>query len=131
MQIPSDVLLTADSNMLGTVIRNLLSNAAKFTPFGGHIKITAHIEDSQFVHMTIEDSGIGMNSEMLKNLFSYSTKVNRRGTEGEPSTGLGLLLCKELIEKHGGSIQVESTVSEGSKFSIALPLDYNSGIRKD
>jgi signal transduction histidine kinase len=94
--------------MLQTVIRNLVSNAVKFTPNGGKISLSAKTTGNKSVEIAIKDTGIGMNSAMVDNLFRLDVRTNRPGTEGEPSTGLGLLLCKEFIEKHGGKIWVES-----------------------
>lgn len=121
LDVPVEIEINADSNMLETVIRNLISNAVKFTPCGGVITVQAYIDESRNVLMSIEDTGIGMNPEIIEKLFSYDTRINRRGTEGEPSTGLGLLLCKELIAKHGGNLKVDSKEGSGSKFTFTLP----------
>jgi len=112
----------ADINMLQTVVRNLVSNAVKFTPRGGRISISSNLEDPNAITIAIKDSGIGMKNEMLENLFHIEAKNRRPGTEGETSTGLGLLLCKEFVEKHGGKIWVESEVGKGSNFVFTLPI---------
>ena len=128
VDIPAGKVIVADLNMLETVIRNLLSNAIKFTPRGGRIVVRAKADDKQIVHFSIEDNGIGMNKDVVDKLFSYDTRANRRGTDGEPSTGLGLLLCKELIEKHGGNLMVRSEEGSGSIFTFTIP--HNSEVTK-
>ena len=121
--IPADLRVIADTNMLQTVIRNFVSNAVKFTPKGGKISLTAKAVDTKSIEITIKDSGIGMSPAILNNLFELNVKTNRKGTEGEPSTGLGLLLCKEFIEKLGGKMRVESKEGKGSIFHFSLPIE--------
>jgi PAS domain S-box-containing protein len=104
--------IKADFNSLQTIIRNLVSNAIKFTPFGGEVTIRA--ESGKRTRISISDTGIGMDSDMVTKLFSIDSKINRPGTDGELSTGLGLLLVKEMVEKHGGHITVESEVNKGT-----------------
>ncbi|MEI6089146.1 MAG: PAS domain S-box protein [bacterium] len=118
--IPLDVVVFADRNMIQTIIRNLVSNAVKFTPKGGQITISAKYSDDQSVEISIKDTGIGMSPKILNNLFLSDVNTNRKGTEGELSTGLGLMLCKEFIEKHGGKLCVESEVGKGSNFYFIL-----------
>jgi PAS domain S-box-containing protein len=115
-----DLEIFADLHMLETVVRNLVSNAIKFTPVGGEVIISASKSDNQSVEINVIDSGIGMSPEMIRKLFHISEKISRQGTEGEPSTGLGLLLCKEFIERHNGRIHVESIEGKGSKFAFTL-----------
>ena len=122
IQIPDDYKIIADSNMIQTVIRNLVSNAIKFTPKGGNIEITALQSENNESIISVSDNGIGMSHEILDNLFSIGKKINRKGTEGEPSTGLGLIICKDFIKKHGGHIQVNSLPGKGSTFTISLPF---------
>lgn len=110
----------ADNHILQAVIRNIFSNAVKFTPKGGTIIIQGK-EDDKNTTIAIKDSGIGMNSKMLDNLFQLDMKTNRNGTDDEPSTGLGLILCKEFVEKHGGKIWVESEENIGSAFYCSFP----------
>jgi signal transduction histidine kinase len=110
----------ADQNLLQAVIRNILSNAVKFTPKGGVITIQGK-EDDTNTTIAIKDSGIGMNAKMIENLFQLDVKTNRKGTEDEASSGLGLILCKEFVEKHGGKIWVESEENIGSTFYFSLP----------
>ncbi|NTW25322.1 MAG: PAS domain-containing sensor histidine kinase, partial [Lentimicrobium sp.] len=120
IDIPESLSLTADENMIGTVIRNLLSNAVKFTPRGGRVSLRASEVNETTIELIIQDTGIGMDEKMKNSLFDLGSQNNRKGTEGEMSTGLGLLLCKEFIEKHGGNIKVESITEKGSTFFITL-----------
>ena len=121
ISIPDEIEVFADSNMLQTIIRNLVSNAIKFTSKGGKVSLTAKAISDNNIEISIKDTGIGMSSELVDNLFRIDVKTNRQGTEGEPSTGLGLLLCKEFVEKHGGKIWVESEEGKGSTFHFTIP----------
>ena len=121
--IPDDLAVFADSNILQTVIRNLVSNAVKFTPKGGKISVSAKATSDKGVQISIKDTGIGMSPKMVDNLFRLDVQTNRKGTEGEHSTGLGLLLCKEFVEKHGGKLWVESEEGKGSTFAFSLPIN--------
>ena len=115
--------ILADEKMFDSILRNLLSNAVKFTRSGGKIIIQSRIDESKgMIEISITDDGVGIREEDTKRLFKIGEKVSSRGTEGEPSTGLGLLLCKEFVEKHGGEIWVESVLNEGSKFYFTLPI---------
>jgi signal transduction histidine kinase len=118
--IPEKTNIYADNNILHAVIRNILSNAVKFTPKGGKIVIESK-ENEKGTVISIEDSGIGMNAQILENLFQLDVKTNRMGTDDEPSSGLGLILCKEFIVKHGGQIWVESKENLGSTFYFNFP----------
>jgi signal transduction histidine kinase/ligand-binding sensor domain-containing protein len=111
----------ADKNMVDTVIRNLLSNAIKFSHPGSIIEI-ALFEANQMIQLKIKDNGIGMKTQMLENLFKIDENTNRKGTSGEEGTGLGLIICKEFIEKNSGTIHAESETGKGSSFTISLPL---------
>jgi two-component system sensor histidine kinase/response regulator len=119
VSIPGDIEINADNHMIDTVVRNLVSNAIKFTRVGGKINVEA-INRDQMVVVKVSDTGIGMTPELKSKLFLLSEKTNRPGTEGESSTGLGLLLCKEFIEKHGGKIWVDSEEGKGSIFSFSI-----------
>jgi len=123
-QIPQKFALKADVFMLNTILRNLISNAIKFTQRGGKIILSAEEQDSNYLFL-VEDSGIGMSSNTVGKLFKIDQKVSRLGTEGEHSTGLGLILCKEFINKHGGKIWVESEIAVGSKFYFTIPKYFN------
>lgn len=120
--IPNDLVVYADSNVLQMVIRNLLSNAVKFTKKGGKISLSAKTNDNNYVEISIKDTGIGMSNVLVDNLFRIDVSTNRAGTEGEPSTGLGLILCKDFIENQGGKFWVESKEGLGSVFYFSLPL---------
>jgi len=120
IEIGDDMFAFADQNMLDVVLRNLLSNAVKFSNRGGVVRVAAEVLDQDKILVKVSDQGIGMPTEMIQSLFKVNAKVNRSGTDGEPSTGLGLLLCKEFVEKNGGSISVESKVGEGTTFSFTL-----------
>ena len=121
ISIASGIVVYADSNILQTVIRNIVSNAVKFTPKGGKIKVNAFTNGENRVQVSITDSGIGMKPDMLANLFKLDVPTGRPGTEGEASTGLGLILCKEFVEKHGCKLWAESEVGKGSTFSFTVP----------
>lgn len=110
-----------DVNMLNTVLRNLISNAIKFTNFGGHIKVSAALKQNQ-VEITISDNGIGINKEKCAELFSITSNTTTLGTADENGSGLGLVLCKEFIQKNNGDIWVESEENKGSNFIFTLPI---------
>jgi len=120
-KVQEGLTVFADNNILQTVIRNLVSNAVKFTPKGGEVRLTAKTNDDNNIEISVQDSGIGMSQTQLDNLFRIDVQTNRKGTEEEPGTGLGLVLCKEFIEKHDGRIWVESDEGKGSTFSFTLP----------
>ncbi|MEI7501265.1 MAG: PAS domain-containing sensor histidine kinase [Bacteroidota bacterium] len=119
--IPEDLEVFADEYMLGSIIRNLTSNAVKFTDKGGKINIKAKPVSGNSVEISISDTGIGMNKKMIDNLFKLDEQTNRKGTQGEPSTGLGLIICKDFVEKHGGKFWLESEVAKGSIFYFTIP----------
>jgi PAS domain S-box-containing protein len=119
-QVPDNIKVFADRQMLETVIRNLITNAIKFTPKGGRITMNCSEQEPGIITVSISDDGIGMPAQILEKIFSLSTKINRKGTEGELSSGLGLIMCKELIEKNGGKIWAESKESKGSVFYFTL-----------
>jgi signal transduction histidine kinase len=106
---------------INTVIRNLMSNAIKFTPAGGKITL-ALMEEQNNVKISISDTGVGMTPEVIDKLFKIDTKITTKGTADEKGTGLGLILCKDFVEKNGGRIWVESTPGKGSSFHFTLPV---------
>ena len=110
----------ADINLLKTVLRNLINNAIKFTPAGGNILITA-MRDNQFIEISVIDSGIGMTRKKIETLFSLEKTRTKNGTDGEKGSGLGLVLCKEFVEKNKGTITVVSQPGKGSTFSFTVP----------
>ena len=115
------ITVFADDDMLKAILRNLVSNAIKFTNKNGAININATQTDSN-VTISISDNGIGIKPNNLVKLFDISQVLTTKGTSGETGTGLGLLLCKEFVEKHGGKIWVESEVGKGSDFKFTLPI---------
>jgi len=120
-EVNQTILVNADENMVKTILRNLISNAIKFTYERGSIIIKA-IEKKQYVEISVTDNGIGISVEKIKTLFNIETTVSQKGTTDEIGTGLGLFLCKEFVVKQGGEIWVESGISEGSSFKFTLPL---------
>lgn len=118
---PENLNIFADVQMTETVIRNLLTNAIKFSNLNSIISISAKELGDKMVVICVNDSGIGMSKEFQNKLFHLDEDVKRPGTIDEPSTGLGLLLCKELIEKNGGKISVESIEGKGSRICFSLP----------
>jgi signal transduction histidine kinase len=122
----SHLNIYADGNMIKTVLRNLISNAIKFTNRDGVIKISAE-EDSENVLITVSDDGIGIASVNLKKLFDLTKIRTTRGTGKETGTGMGLMICKEFVEIHGGKIWAESESGKGSAFKFTLPVSCESG----
>lgn len=112
--------VTADHHRLEAVMQNLISNAIKFTPGNGKVTVTAE-EKEEFIEISVSDTGIGMNKKTLNNLFKIEHSHSVLGTEGERGTGLGLILCKELISNKGGNIWIKSKVGIGSDFTFTLP----------
>jgi two-component system sensor histidine kinase/response regulator len=110
-----------DSRMLDTVLRNLISNAIKFTNQNGKIKISA-IKDNEYISISVEDNGVGIDKDNISKLFNIGVSYSNPGTNNEQGTGLGLILSKELIKKNNGNILVESNLGKGSKFTIKLPV---------
>ena len=119
VDIPGNLKVFADSNVIQMVVRNLLSNALKFTKEAGKVSISAKAVENMAI-VSVEDSGIGMSKNLIENLFRLDATTNRKGTNGEPSTGLGLIICKELIEKQGGKLWVESNEGIGSVFHFSM-----------
>ncbi len=120
------VLIEIDRQMIDTVLRNLLANAIKFTNNGGHVEIGYKELENRVYEFYIKDNGVGIPKEMLANLFLIDKVVSTEGTDEEIGTGLGLILCKELIEKHKGNIRAESSINKGSTFYFSLPKKVNS-----
>jgi len=116
------VHVLADEDLLRIVLRNLVSNGIKFSHAGGTVRITAAAEP--MVRITVKDSGVGMKSADLANLFRLDRNVSVPGTRGEKGTGLGLYLCRDIVTRHGGSITAECTLGQGCAFSVLLPRAY-------
>ena len=110
----------ADSNTINLVIRNLLTNAIKFTKDSGAITISAEAPGNEWI-VSVRDNGIGMTMDIQKKLFNKVNPYSTPGTANEKGTGLGLILCKEFVEKNGGRIWVESEVNKGSTFWFTVP----------
>jgi PAS domain S-box-containing protein len=121
ISVPDKLNIVADKHMFETVIRNLVSNSVKFTPIGGRVTVSASVNNDNNIEISIVDTGIGMSVELKNKLFMLNEKTSRKGTEGELSSGLGLLLCKEFVEKHNGKIWAESEEGKGSTFRFTLP----------
>ena len=120
--VPLELLIFADSNMLNGIFRNLISNAIKFTPEGGIIEIGGELmAETNECKCYVSDNGVGMDEQLLKKLFRIDQHVTTKGTNKETGTGLGLILCKEFVEMHGGRIWVESELGNGSTFYFTLP----------
>lgn len=119
--IPVDMMVLADEFMLQTIISNFIINAIKFTAKGGNIAISAIDKSNGKIEVSITDTGLGMSQSIISTLFKLGEQEHRVGTENEPSSGLGLILCKEFVEKHGGIIGVESEEGKGAKFTFSLP----------
>jgi signal transduction histidine kinase len=110
----------ADEYMLKTIIRNLVSNGIKFTPVGGTVSVTSVVH-TDGVEVLVTDTGVGMSEEQQNNLFVLDSKTSTLGTSGERGTGLGLTVCREFVDAHGGTLTISSTVNEGSTFRVFLP----------
>ncbi|MCX6175731.1 MAG: ATP-binding protein [Ignavibacteriales bacterium] len=120
-EIASDLFVTADEDMLNTVMRNLLTNAIKFSHKGGSINVHA-IRQGTSVQIGVQDTGVGMDQNTIDNLFRLDLTRSKTGTENESGSGLGLILCKEFVERNNGKIWIESIPGKGSKFIFTLPL---------
>jgi signal transduction histidine kinase len=119
--LQTDNEIRADQNMLQSILRNLFTNAIKFTGNAGKIEIMASKFDGG-IQIAVSDTGIGMDDESQSKLFKIDQNITKRGTANEKGSGLGLLICKEFVEKHGGSIWAESELGKGSVFKFTLPL---------
>ena len=113
-------LVFADQNMIAMVIRNLISNAIKFSHEGGEIRIQSNVLH-KFMDIEVKDNGVGISKENISKLFRVNEQIVSQGTAKEKGTGLGLILCKEFVEKNKGKIWVESSLGIGSSFHVLLP----------
>lgn len=118
--IPSSTELIGDRRMVQSIFRNLIANAIKFTPKNGEITLSTEVTANGKTIFCVQDNGIGMQDELLVSLFDRKSNNNRIGTNGESSTGLGLILCMDFVEKHGGRIWATSKTDEGSTFHFTL-----------
>jgi signal transduction histidine kinase len=112
-----------DESMLNSVVRNLVSNAVKFTSCGGRVELSARARDKENVVVEIRDNGVGMAADKLENLFRIASRHASTGTAGEKGSGLGLILCRELVSKNRGSLEAESRPGTGTVFRLRLPRD--------
>ncbi len=119
--VPEETFAFADNNMIKTVLRNLMSNAIKFTPVEGAININAKLKDDAIV-LEVEDNGNGIPKEDIKKILNPNEHFSKLGTEKEPGTGLGLVLCQSFVQKNGGALKIKSEVGKGSTFYFDLPL---------
>lgn len=119
-QIPADTFIYADKPMINLVLRNLVTNGIKFTQPGGKVDIKSEKNESK-ISISVTDNGVGISKENIKDLFNVDKRHSSKGTYNETGTGLGLLLCKDFVEVHGGKIWVESELDRGSKFIFTIP----------
>lgn len=120
-QIDEKAFVKADERMLNSILENFLSNAIKFTPRNGCITISSTIVNV-YHEITISDTGIGMSQEALNKIFRIDANYTTLGTENEKGTGLGVILCKEMIERQGGALKIESEIGVGTKLKFILPI---------
>lgn len=116
-----DFRLFADQNMLLTILRNLTSNAVKYSHEHGRVKIDAK-KDNQMIIISVRDNGVGMDKEAIKKLFRIDSQLSKPGTANEKGTGLGLIICKDFVEYHGGKLWVDSELGKGTVFSFSIPV---------
>lgn len=122
--ISDDIIMESDQDMVETILRNLLSNATKFTPANGTVTLTALQSDNKHVEISISDTGIGISADNKDKLFRIDSKLqSQNGTDGETGSGLGLILCKEFTDKLNGRISVESEEGNGTTFRLYLPTN--------
>jgi signal transduction histidine kinase len=120
--IPNWVVVLADHDTIATVLRNLLSNAIKFTNIGGVVKISIDVHENH-IHTKISDTGVGLTPKQKEQLFKFADSFSTKGTNDESGTGLGLIICKEFVQKNGGNIWVDSVENEGTTFTFSLPVN--------
>jgi len=120
IDIPGHCFLFADKNMIDTIVRNLVTNAIKFTPAHGTVHVSA-TEQNDWFEISVKDSGVGLSPETMDSLFKIDQKISTLGTEKEKGSGLGLVLCKEFVERHGGKIWAQGQQGKGSVFTFTIP----------
>lgn len=124
--VPLGTYAFFDNNMMATIVRNLISNAIKFTHKGGKVSLNSEqttIQGKPFVRLSVSDTGVGMNEDKISQLFSLEKVQSTPGTEKEKGTGLGIVICRDFIEKMGGKISVESKLNEGTTFYVDIPAE--------
>ena len=119
-EMPANVPVIADKSMISNILRNLISNAIKFSHLNGTIIIKVEVNQKDTV-VSVKDNGVGIDAENIRKLFRLDMNFTTLGTQKEKGTGLGLLICKEFAEKHGGKLKVESVAGSGSTFSFNIP----------
>ena len=119
-EVGNDIFAIADNNMINLIFRNLILNGIKFTDNGGIIKINA-VKEGGEIKVSVKDNGVGISEDIQRMLFEKTTGYSTRGTANEKGTGLGLILCKEFIERNGGKIWLESAIGKGSTFYLTIP----------
>jgi signal transduction histidine kinase len=120
MDLPQSIIVFADKVMISIVLRNLISNALKFTYPDGKITVSA-IQKENEVMVSVADNGVGITKNAMEKIFHFAESNSTEGTQKEQGTGLGLLLCKEFVSKHDGKIEVESELEKGSTFYFTIP----------
>lgn len=121
-KVPQNLITRADQDMLQAILRNLVSNAVKFTEPGGLVEISSENINNK-TNVYIKDDGIGISPENMTKLFDVATNFSQRGTANEKGTGIGLLLCKDFVGRHGGRIWVESETGKGTTIGFTLPTE--------
>jgi signal transduction histidine kinase len=119
-KLNGEIFVEYEEKMLRTICRHLISNAIKYSYIGGLIEISTFFKN-EFIEFIIRDNGTGISKENLKKIFSVDSGLKTLGTSGEKGTGLGLIICKNYIEKSGGSLTVKSETGKGSRFEVLLP----------
>ncbi|MBU4486057.1 MAG: tetratricopeptide repeat-containing sensor histidine kinase, partial [Candidatus Delongbacteria bacterium] len=130
IDVPDGMTVFADKNMIGTVIRNLVYNAIKFTYENGNIQITGR-QTGEYIETAVSDTGVGIDPKNINRIFNIDFKLSTTGTHNEKGTGLGLVLCREFIERNNGKIRVESALGKGSSFIFTLPIGDDAVKRSD
>ncbi|MCT4616507.1 MAG: tetratricopeptide repeat-containing sensor histidine kinase [Marinifilaceae bacterium] len=125
IEIDQELCVLADKHMLDTIIRNLINNSIKFTEQGGNIEIGANIESEELISVWIEDTGIGMSEDLINNIINQSYLDTEEKTNKENGTGLGLLLCKDFINRNNASFSIKSEIGKGTKISLLLHQKAN------
>ena len=120
IQLPIDTIVYSDTVILKIILRNLISNAIKFTLKGGEINIFVEQFSQKQITIIVKDTGIGMEQELIDNLFLIEMDTNRNGTDGEISNGLGLVITKEFVEMLGSVLIIESQINQGSTFKFTV-----------